>query len=104
MSPPNDRSGHRLAFWMATAVTVLWSSSWVLIRSGLDDETLAPVTFAGLRYGLAALVLVVAVRRDRRGEILRLGAGSLVRLTTLGLIVYTATQGAQFVAIDSQPA
>ncbi len=40
----------------AILVTVLWSSSWVLIRIGLDDESLPPLTFAGLRYGLAALV------------------------------------------------
>ena len=58
MSRSDDRR-HLMALWAALAVTVLWSSSWVLIRVGLDDEDLEPLTFAGLRYLLAALVLVV---------------------------------------------
>ena len=41
---------------LALLVTVLWSSSWVLIRWGLDDEGLSPLMFAALRYGLAAVV------------------------------------------------
>lgn len=84
----------------------MWSSSWVLIRWGLDDEGLEPVTFAGLRYGIAALLLLVALLGQRRG---RRAFGTLegrdwLRLAALGLIFYTLTQGAQFVAIDHQPA
>jgi drug/metabolite transporter (DMT)-like permease len=88
------------------AVTVLWSSSWILIRVGLDDEALGPVTFAGLRYGLASTVLVIAVaaRRTHRAEVRRLDPGTVLRFGVLGLVVYTITQGAQFVAIDNQPA
>ena len=47
MSPP-ERREHSLAVWCALLVTVLWSSSWVLVRVGLDDESLRPITFAGL--------------------------------------------------------
>lgn len=56
--PDSTRHDHGRAVLTALFVTVLWSSSWVLIRIVLDDEDLAPVTFAGLRYTLAALVLV----------------------------------------------
>ena len=51
---------------LAVVVTALWSSSWVLIRSGLD-EVEAPLTFAGLRYGLAAVALT-CWRMRRRGD------------------------------------
>lgn len=37
----------------ALPVTTLWSSSWVLIRWGLEDEV-SPLSFAGLRYALVS--------------------------------------------------
>lgn len=97
---------HRFAVVGALLVTVLWSSSWVLIRMGLDDEALPPLTFAGLRYGLAAVVLWVWVASSgrRRSQVRSLPAGSLRPLLMLGLVFYAVTQGAQFVAIDHQPA
>jgi drug/metabolite transporter (DMT)-like permease len=95
---------------LALFVTFLWSTSWLLIRTALDDdERLAPITFAGLRYGFAAVLVVTWSRRrthripaalesravDRRG---------LLSLAALGAVMYGLTQGAQFVAIDAQPA
>ena len=97
---------HRVAVWLALLVTVLWSSSWILIRWGLDDEGLPPLTFAALRYGLAAIVLVgfviLGTRRSRPSH--HASRGFLVKLLVLGLVMYTLTQGAMFVALDEQPA
>jgi drug/metabolite transporter (DMT)-like permease len=103
---PVEPPSHRLAVWLALLVTVLWSSSWVLIRWGLDDEDLPPVMFAALRYGLAAIVLVgfVVVRERKRRTDYHVGPGFVVRLVALGLVMYALTQGAQFVALDEQPA
>jgi drug/metabolite transporter (DMT)-like permease len=97
---------HRRALLFALFVTVLWSSSWIIIRFGLDDEGLTPLTFAGLRYGLAAIVLagVVLARPGTRARVAALRPGDWMRLTVLGIVMYTLTQGAQFVAIDNQPA
>ncbi|MEX1335191.1 MAG: DMT family transporter, partial [Candidatus Limnocylindrales bacterium] len=97
---------HRVAVWLALLVTVLWSSSWILIRWGLDDEGLPPVMFAALRYGLAAIVLVgfVIIRERRRRHDYHVGRGFIVKLVALGLVMYALTQGAQFVALDEQPA
>jgi drug/metabolite transporter (DMT)-like permease len=97
---------HRIAVWTALLVTVLWSSSWVLIRWGLDDEGLPPVTFAALRYGLAAIVLVgwVIVREGRRRQQYHVDRRLVVRLVLLGVVMYALTQGAIFVALDRQPA
>ena len=90
----------------ALFVTFLWSSSWVLIRWGLDEEALEPITFAALRYGLAALVLIVWVvsRKSSRTDLFRLNRASFIQIVVLGLVFYALTQGAQFVAIDNQPA
>jgi len=97
---------HATAIWIALLVTVLWSSSWVLIRIGLDDESLSPLTFAGLRYGTASLALLlwVASREKHRRELTELNRQSLTQLAILGLVFFTLTQGAQFIAIDNQPA
>jgi drug/metabolite transporter (DMT)-like permease len=101
-----DDVHHRRALAIAVAVTVLWSSSWVIVRFGLDDAGLTPVTFAGMRYGSAAvLLLVVVLSRPTARQALRAQEPiHLVRLAVLGVVFYTLTQGAQFVAIDHQPA
>jgi drug/metabolite transporter (DMT)-like permease len=102
----DHRSTHASSVLIALLVTFLWSSSWVLIRWGLDDEALEPLTFAALRYGLAALVLMVWVlsRRPLRHNLFEMDRASLIQVLVLGLAFYALTQGAQFIAIDNQPA
>lgn len=88
----------------ALFVTFLWSSSWVLIRLGLD--TLDPLVFAGLRYGAAALLLLAVLSR-RRGDLAdlrRLDGVGRRQLGLLGLVLFAVTQGAQFVALALLPA
>lgn len=102
MRPTSDRR----AVALALLVTVLWSSSWILVRWGLDDHGLRPLGFAGLRYGAAALVLSgwVVSRPNGREALRQITWKDVGRLFVLGIVFYTLTQGAQFVAIDSQPA
>jgi drug/metabolite transporter (DMT)-like permease len=106
MMTATDRRGHLRAIWTALFVTMLWSSSWVLIRIVLDDDSLAPITFAGLRYGLAAMVLCAwTLSRSRhRRALTGLDRASIGRLVLLGVVFVSVTQGAQFVAIGNQPA
>ncbi len=101
-----DSKHHTRAVVTALFVTLLWSSSWILIRYGLDDEELAPLTFAGLRYTLAALILIAWAASNQRH---RSAARDVITakwraLVVLGLVYYSVTQGAQFIAIDAQPA
>jgi len=105
MAKASPRS-HAAAAWLALFVTFLWSSSWVLIRWGLDDEGLAPVTFAALRYGLAAIILVgwLATRGRRQLPSGGIDRRSVGQLLLLGVLLYGLTQGAQFVALAEQPA
>lgn len=95
----------RRALAAALTITVLWSSSWVIIRVGLRQDRLPPLTFAGLRYATAAAALwpAVALNRTARGQLARLSLRRAGHLALLGLVFYALTQGAQFVAIDSQP-
>lgn len=102
---PGSRE-HRGALIGALFVTFLWSTSWVLIRWGLDGESLSPIVFAGLRYLLAAVLLaaLVAGTPRLRSEVASLGGRRWAQLAVLGLVFVAVAQGAQFVAIDSQPA
>jgi drug/metabolite transporter (DMT)-like permease len=94
----------RAAALQALLVTFLWSTSWVLIRWGLRD--MPPLTFAGLRYALAAAILlaVMAARRGRGPADAPRPARPWGRLVLLGLVFYTGTQGAQFLALSLLPA
>ncbi len=92
-----------VAILQALLVISLWSSSWVLIKWGLRD--LPPLTFAGLRYFLAFLVLVpFALSRSNRRALRSLSRRSLLDLAILGLLLYALAVGAQFVALSYLPA
>lgn len=90
---------------LAVFVTILWASSWVLIRIGLENDNLEPLGFAGMRYATAAVVLWIAFRRRATpGSVRGLEPRRLGELVLLGAVFYTLTQGSQFVAIANQPA
>jgi drug/metabolite transporter (DMT)-like permease len=98
-----DHSSHTRAVLQALLVTFLWSTSWVLIKIGLQDIPALP--FAGLRYTLAFLFLLpFALRSGQLAALRRLPAGMWLRLLLLGLLFYTATQGAQFLSLVYLPA
>jgi drug/metabolite transporter (DMT)-like permease len=95
---------HLIAVSQALLVTFLWSTSWVFIKIGLESE-LPAVTFAGLRYTLAAFCLLpFAILNPTHRQTLReLPARTWWELTGLGIIFYTLTQGAQFVSLSFLP-
>ena len=93
------------AILQAIFVTILWASSWVLIKIGLRNS-LPAITFAGLRYGLAWLFLApfVLFKREQIRVLLKLSRKDWLQLCALGLIFYTLTQGAQFLSLAYLPA
>ena len=92
-----------IAILQAILVVSLWSSSWVLIKFGLRD--LPPLTFAGLRYFVAFLVLVpFALSRSNRQALRCLTRRPWLLLTALGLLMYTLAPGSQYVALLYLPA
>lgn len=105
MNEPQTAGGHGKAILQALLVTALWASSWVLIKFGLQ-ASLPPLTFAGLRYSLAFLVLLpfALLNPVHRRALVMLPGTTWRRLALLGLLLYTVTQGAQFVGLSLLPA
>jgi drug/metabolite transporter (DMT)-like permease len=98
------RRPHHFQRLQALFVTFLWSTSWVLIKFGLKE--IPPISFAGIRYTLAFLTLIPAVwaSATRRKEFRALRLSDWLRLSLLGVVLYSLTQGAQFVALSFLPA
>lgn len=96
-------SPHLKSVLQALLVTFLWSTSVILVKVGL--ETLPALTFAGLRYGLAfCFLLPLAWHVSRRHDGPALSPANWRKLIALGLVMYTLTQGAQFLALQYLPA
>ena len=85
----------------ALLVTVIWSSSFVIVKIGL--ETLGPLTIAGLRYSLGALALLplFLFNRPERKPISR---SLWLRLIIIGISSYTIGNGALFWGLKYIPA
>jgi drug/metabolite transporter (DMT)-like permease len=95
-------SKHRQAVLLAVLVTVLWSSSWLLIKIGLQD--IPALTFAGLRYSLAFLILLpFNFTPEMQKAYRRLTRKDVLFLVALGVLQYSLTQGAQFIGLSYLP-
>jgi drug/metabolite transporter (DMT)-like permease len=99
-------SAQLTAIGQALLVTFLWSTSWILIKIGLDDLDLAPLSFAGLRYALAATILLpFGVRALRSmGGVRGVDPARLASVALYGLVFVAVAQGAQFAALAILPA
>lgn len=104
MSIVKTNRTHLIAVSLALLVTFLWSTSWVLIKIGLKSD-LPSVTFAGLRYTLAAFCLLpfTILNPIHRQTLRELPARTWWELIGLGIVFYTLTQGAQFVSLSFLP-
>ena len=98
-------SSQAISVLQAVFVTMLWASSWVLIKFGLR-ASLPALTFAGLRYTLAFICLApfVLLSARNRAVIASLTRNDWVRLALLGIVYYTLTQGSQFLGLAYLPA
>jgi drug/metabolite transporter (DMT)-like permease len=74
-------------------LSLIWGSTWLFIKLGLED--LPPLTFAGIRFVIAALILVLIVRwrrtplpRDRRDWALLMVTGLLAFGLNYGLLFW----------------
>ena len=86
-------SRQTISVLQAVFVTILWASSWVLIKFGLR-ASLPALTFAGLRYVLAFLCLApfVLLNPANRIAIKSHTRRDWGRLAVLGVVFYTLTQ------------
>jgi len=94
---------HLVAVLQALLVTFLWSTSFIIIKWGLAE--IPPITFAGLRYILAFLCFIPFILKKKYAEEIRdLSKKQWKKLTLLGLVFYTFTQGTQFLGLSLLPA
>ena len=86
---------------VAILVTLLWSSSYILVKIGL--QTLPPLTFAGLRYfiGFVSLALLHRLRGGRRP--IGLTRPTWRALIALGVIAFAVSPGAIFLSLSLLP-
>lgn len=92
------------AIVQAFFVTILWSSSWVIIKFGLEE--IPPLIFAGLRYLLGAMILLTLIlsnKENRRSLVSQTGNWWLL-IILYGCIFIAVTQGGQFIALNLLPA
>ena len=92
-----------MAILAALFVTILWASSWVLIKVGLKD--IPPILFVGLRYMLAFLCLLpLYIRQARKTETKPISTGMFLQLILLGFLLYAITQGTNYIGLSRMPA
>jgi drug/metabolite transporter (DMT)-like permease len=91
-APRSDARGSKapVAVWLL--LCVIWGSTWMFIKLGLQD--LPPISFAGIRFVIAAalLMVVVAARRAR----LPRGWADWRMLMTTGVLAFTLNYGLLF--------
>ncbi|HET6797111.1 MAG TPA: EamA family transporter [Gemmatimonadales bacterium] len=89
-------AGHRLAPLAWVSLCGIWGSTWLAIKLGLRD--LPPITFAGLRFALAGLILtgIITVSGSRlprsRREWLLLGYTGFLSITLNYALVFWGEQ------------
>ena len=93
-----------VAVLQALLVTILWSSSWVIIKFGLRE--LSPLVFAGLRYSIASLILLGMIfsKMEYRNSIKGKSSEWWIIIGVYGVIFVAITQGSLFVGLEFLPA
>jgi len=98
---PIQQKRHRMALLEALLVTIIWSSTFVVVKLGL--ESLGPLTIAGLRYLIGSLMLLpfLFIKKSKTGPISK---NLWLRLVLIGISSYTIGNGALFWGLKFIPA
>jgi len=99
-----SRQTRIIAIAQALFVTVLWSSSFIIIKFGLEE--IPPLTYAGLRYSIASVILLCLIfsQHKMRASLRKRSRKWWAMLCLYGCIYITITQGTQFLALLYLPA
>jgi drug/metabolite transporter (DMT)-like permease len=98
---PDGRRQKLIALIVSLLVTIIWSSTFVIVKFGL--ETLGPLTIAGLRYFIGAMILApfLFFQKKPRPVITK---NLWIRLALIGISSYTIGNGALFWGLKYIPA
>ena len=90
-----------IAIGVSLIVTMIWSSTFVIVKIGL--ESLGPLTIAGLRYSIGAMLLLpfMLFQKSQRKPISK---NHWMRLVLIGISSYTIANGALFWGLKFIPA
>lgn len=92
----------RNAMIMAVIMTIIWSSSFVVIKIGLNEIPAMP--FAGLRYIMAFLFMLPwLIAKPAQQEIRMFKRRDWITLGALGILTYPMNQGCLFLAMTYLP-
>jgi len=105
MGPGRPAPSRRTAVLLGVLVTFLWATSVVLIRIGVSDEAIDPIGFAGVRFALAAILLLPLALPRMRAAVGEGGSrGWLLRVAAYGLLMFCVAQVGFYVALGDLPA
>ncbi|MHA1136045.1 MAG: DMT family transporter [Candidatus Thorarchaeota archaeon] len=100
----DSRRTRIIAIIQALFVTTLWSSSFIIVKFGLDE--IPPLTYAAFRYMFGSLILVALIlgQKKIRSELGNRSRRWWLSLFFYGFIFIAVTQGAHFLALLYLPA
>ena len=100
----DSRRTRIIAIVQALFVTVLWSSSFIIIKFGLEE--IPPLTFAALRYSFGSFILLALIfgQSEMRTELRNRSRRWWTLLLFYGGIYIAVTQGTQFLGLLYLPA
>ncbi len=100
----DSRRTRIIAIVQALFVTILWSSSFIIIKFGLEE--IPPLTYAGLRYSIASVILLGLIfsQTKMRDSLRNRSRRWWLMLLLYGCIYIAITQGTQFLALLYLPA
>lgn len=91
------------ALGAAFLTTFLWSTSYVAIKIGLEQEEIPPLTFAALRYLVGFIILgsILYFRKDniRTGSDAQLSRKILVLIAIMGIAGYALEPGLRYLGM-----
>jgi drug/metabolite transporter (DMT)-like permease len=87
----------------ALAVTFLWSSSYILVKIGLNQLNISPLTLVTLRYAISSMCLLLLVFL-KGFKIQNLKRNSILHFLVLGITGFSIAQGFQCLGLFYLPA
>jgi len=86
-----------LALTEASLVTFLWSTSYILIKIGVEE--INPLAFASYRYIIASFALMIPTLIVYKKDLTNIGLRQVSIFLVLGFTGYFVAQGLQFVGL-----
>ena len=100
-SSSSNKRARYLAIVEALFTTLIWSSTFIIVKLGL--ETMGPLTIAGFRYMIGGLVLLPVVLLRKRTNT-PISKSIWIRLILIGVSSYSIANGALFWGLKFVPA